>query len=122
MSGVKGRSGRKPHNIELWYKDVVAETFRQAHLLIRDESVPLLDRVRACMPLALKHIPDKVIALTYTVNASESDMRAMLQLAQSNIESRAIHLVEVAEPSPLPIEAKPLPAPIDTHQIKANVL
>jgi len=121
MAGVKGRSGRHPLRMENWYLKVCDLTFRQAYNLIRDESVPLIDRIRTCLPLAMKYIPEKTIALSYTVNASESDMRAMLQLAQSNIESRAIHLVEVAEPS-LPIEAKPLPTPIDTHQIKANVL
>lgn len=60
MAGVKGRSGRHSMIDETWFNKVANLTFRQAYRLIQDESYPLIDRVRVCMPLAMKRIPDQV--------------------------------------------------------------
>lgn len=84
MAGVKGRTGRPPKMELDWFNQVADLTFRQAYFLLRDESVPLLDRVRVCLPVALKRIPDKIEQKLISLNVSDE----LLYRVQSLLEQR----------------------------------
>ncbi|SRR5258706_11588597 len=85
MSGVKGRSGRQPKWHEYAMDEVANLTFQAAGRLIRDENVPLIDRVRVCLPLALKRIPDRHEVSAITLNMSDENARKMIELAERNL-------------------------------------
>lgn len=91
MAGVIGRSGRPPKMQLDWFNKVADLTFRQAYFLLRDDNVPLLDRVRVCLPVALKRVPDQV-------NVKVAHLQLNDQLAQ-----RIAQLLE-QKCSPQPIE------------------
>jgi hypothetical protein len=85
MSGVKGRSGRQPRWHENNLEDATNLTFAQAYRLLKDENVPLIDRVRTCLPLAMKRIPDKHELVSLSLSLSEADARKALELAERNL-------------------------------------
>ena len=88
MSGVIGRSGRRARNTQklaITFDEVADITFQQAGMLLRDESVSLLDRVRVCMPLALKRIPDKQEVKAININIDDSTAQRMLERAERNL-------------------------------------
>jgi hypothetical protein len=88
MAGVAGRSGRRRNStkrVQCTFDDIADLTFQQAGILIKDTSIPLIDRVRVCLPVALKRIPDRTINTTTSYNISEETAKAMLAEAQRNL-------------------------------------
>lgn len=68
-----------------WLDQACDLTFREAALLMKDESIPRLDRVRVCLPLALKRIPDKQEVVQLTLNANPELLERALSIAQRNL-------------------------------------
>lgn len=101
-------SGRRTKKIEIDLFNRVADlTFKQAYLLLRDESVPLLDRVRVCMPLALKRIPDQTEVRMMTVNLNDELLLRVQSLLEErrNASSQVIEAQQVTETAPQMIES-----------------
>lgn len=130
MSGIIGRSGRRSTVMKKImqgnFDDVAELTFREAYNLLRDQNIPLIDRVKVCLPLALKRIPDKHEVVQLTVNASPDDIAALMQLAQANLQLRqASHQVKVLSNDIYSIatakhKAQTSTQPIDTQQVTAS--
>lgn len=117
LAGIQQRKSGAPKRMT-WSIDVIAEkVFKKAEMLLNDESYDLLDRVRVCLPLALKRIPDKHEVLQITLNANEEQMQQLLALAQHNITQRnqmtSSHAVEITP--------KQLPQVIDNKQVTASM-
>ena len=92
MAGLKGRSGRPPgrlkKSLEDHYDAASIKTIRAAAILMDDESVPLLDRVRVCLPLALKRVPDRHEIVAMTMNVSNETATGLLEMARENLKLR----------------------------------
>lgn len=87
MAGVAGRSGRHSKPLEQWFDDATNLTMKYAALLIKDESFPLIDRVRVCLPLAMKRIPERIESVNIMLNAEINPeiAKGLLDLADRNI-------------------------------------
>jgi len=121
MAGVVGRSGRQPKDISSWFDKVADLTFRQAYRLINDESYPLIERVKVCLPLALRRVPTQIDlnAMVLNLNASDDELRGLMSLAKNNIDARSSSLItHEVKPATLtqPIDSKQL----TTHEIKSE--
>jgi hypothetical protein len=64
--------------------DATDLTFRGAYILMKDESIPLLDRVRVCLPLAMKRIPDKQEVLQMNLSLDQDTAKQLLERAERN--------------------------------------
>lgn len=85
-------SARPPlpvNSVNKWRKwaldDLCELTMRGALRLLKDDSIPLLDRVRVCAPFVLKRMPERqeVTQLNVTINDTTASRLAEL-LAESN--------------------------------------
>lgn len=91
-------SGRRTKKIEWDLFNRVADlTFKQAYLLLRDDSVALIDRVRVCMPLALKRIPDQHQVNVAHFNLNEQLAQRLAQLLNENASSQVISAKQVTD-------------------------
>lgn len=62
MSGVKGRSGRRPKNYDqLTVQDVLKKSIHVVHCYLNDENIPLKEKAEVASRFAVKAIPERVL-------------------------------------------------------------
>lgn len=106
MSGVKGRSGRKPRSQEILQMQATDLSAKTILDILRDPKISKLDKGRFALPTFLKTLPDKlevkdVNALSYAQRCELADQleRIMVNGGSTNASTAKVITDAVETPS-----------------------
>ena len=88
MAGIKGRSGRIgrfKRNIEELIDDNRLRASALVNLYLKNESIPIEEKIPHAMAIVLKIMPNKQEVLSLTMSLSDETAKRLLDLAERNM-------------------------------------